>query len=93
MVFYLYKFEPPRDKTNKVSVRPPKTQINLGIRPVWSESSLSAWRKLGPLATHWAHSEDWSEWADAQADLSLRWAHSHIVGFVTRRLIYAFNPV
>ena len=51
-------FEPPRDKTNKVSVRPAETQISLGIRPVWSESSLSAWRKLGPLATHWAHSED-----------------------------------
>ena len=31
------------------------TQISLGIRPVWSESSLSAWRNLGPLATHWAH--------------------------------------
>ena len=52
------KNEPPRDKTNKVCVRPAKTQISLGIRPVWSESSLSAWRKLGPLATHWAHSED-----------------------------------
>ena len=25
--------EPPRDKTNKVSVRPAKTQISLGIRP------------------------------------------------------------
>ena len=24
----------------------------------WSKSSLSAWRKLGSLATHWAHSED-----------------------------------
>ena len=24
---------------------------------------------------------------DAQTDLSLRWAHSHFVGFVTRRLI------
>ena len=32
-----------------------KTQISLGIRPVWSESSLSAWREI---ATHWAHSED-----------------------------------
>ena len=28
------------------------------IHPVWSESSLSAWRKLGSLANHWAHSED-----------------------------------
>ena len=46
------------DQTNKMSVRPAKTQISLGIRPVWSESSLSAWRKLGSLATHEAHSED-----------------------------------
>ena len=51
-------FEPRHDKTNTVSVRPAKTQISLGIRPVWSESSLSAWRNLGPLATHWAQSED-----------------------------------
>ena len=29
----------------------------------------------------------WSDWADAQADLSLRWAHSHFVGFVMRGLI------
>ena len=50
--------EPRHDKTNKMSVRPAKTQISLGIRPVWSESSLSAWRKLGSLATHWADSED-----------------------------------
>ena len=55
--------EPPHDKTNKMTVRAAKTQISLGIRPVWSESSLSAWRKLGSLATHWAHSEypGWSE--------------------------------
>ena len=44
--------EPPRDKTNKLSVRLAKTQISLDIRPVWSEFSLSAWRKLGSLATH-----------------------------------------
>ena len=49
------------------------------IRPVWSESSLSAWRKLGFLATYWVHSENWSDWADAQADLSLCWVHSHFV--------------
>ena len=39
-------------------MRPAKTQISLGIRPVWSESTLSTWRKLGSLATHWVHSED-----------------------------------
>ena len=41
-----------------MTVLPAKTQISLGIRPVWSESSLSAWRKLGSVATHWAHSKD-----------------------------------
>ena len=58
-----------------MTVHPAKTQISLGIRPAWSESLLSTWRKLGFLATHWAHSKDWSDWVDAQADLSLRWAH------------------
>ena len=43
---------PRHDKPNKMTVRPAKAQISLGIRPVWSESSLSAWRKLGSLATH-----------------------------------------
>ena len=28
------------------------------IYPIWSEPSLSAWKKFGPLATHWAHSKD-----------------------------------
>ena len=45
-------------QANKMSVRPAKIQISLGIRPVGSESSLSAWRNLGSWATHWAHSED-----------------------------------
>ena len=33
---------PQHDKTNKMCVHPAKTQISLGIRPVWSESSLCA---------------------------------------------------
>ena len=49
-IFGLY--EPRHDKTNKMSVRPAKTQISLGIRQVWSESSLSTWRKRGSLTTH-----------------------------------------
>ena len=51
----MYVVGPPQDKK---TVRPAKTQISLGIRPVWSESSLPAWRKFGSLATPWAHSED-----------------------------------
>ena len=69
------------------------------LRSAWasaqSDQSLHCphWRKLGSLATHWAHSEDWSDWVDAQADLSLRWVHSHFVGFVMKRLkfIYIYN--
>ena len=30
--------------------------------------------------------------ADAQADIRLRWAHSHFVGFVMRRLNYVVGP-
>ena len=52
---------------------PAKTQISLGIHPVWSKSSLSAWRKLGSLATLLN--------AHAQADLSLRYAHSSFCWF------------
>ena len=39
---YPAKCEPRHDKTNKMSVRPAKTLISVGIRPVWSESLLCA---------------------------------------------------
>ena len=75
-------------KPTKWHVRPAKTHISLGICPVWSESSLCAqWVAKNPRFLH-ADSEDWSDWADAQADLSLRWAHTHFVGFVMWRLIW-----
>ena len=43
-----------------------------------------AWVLSYPLSAQRRH---WSDRADARADLSLRWAHSHFVGFVTRRLL------
>ena len=73
-----------------MSVRQAKTKFSLGIRPVWSEYSLCIqWVAKDPSFLH-ADSEDWSDWADAQADLSLRWAHTHFVGFVMSRLISLF---
>ena len=42
LFFVNLPYEPRHDKTNKVTVRPAKTQISLGIHPVWSESSLFA---------------------------------------------------
>ena len=60
------------------------------LRSAWAsihadQSSLCAqWVAKGQNFHH-ADSED--DWVDAQADLSLRWAHSHFVGFVMSRLI------
>ena len=83
---WLFVFEPPHDKTNKMTVCPAKTQISLGICPVWSDFAVhmkKAWVLSYPLS---AQRRLLIDWADAQADPSLRWAHSHFVGFVTRRL-------
>ena len=52
---------PHRDKTNKMAI--------------WSESSLSAWRKLGSLATYWAHSEDSVQTGWIPRLICLRWVH------------------
>ena len=74
--------EPGHDKTNKVSVHPAKTQISLGIRPVWSVFAvrLKKARILSyPLS---AQRRLWSGWADAKADLSFRWAHTYFVGVI-----------
>ena len=38
-----------------------------------------AWVLSYLLSAQWRR---WSDWVDAQADLSLRWAHTHLVGFV-----------
>ena len=71
-------YEPPHIKTNKITVRPAKTQISLGIRPVWLESSMCAtWVAKDPSFLH-ADSEDYDQSGRT----------SHFVGFVMRRLSY-----
>ena len=85
-------FEPRHDKTNKMTVRPAKTQISLirffAVRSMGSEGlwlSSCGQRRL------------WSDWADAQADADSEdsdqtgWITSHTVGFVMRQLI-SFRP-
>ena len=62
--------ELPHDKTNKMTVPPVKT-----------ESSLSAWRKLGSLATHSAHSEDSDQTGWMPRLIRLRWAHMPLCWF------------
>ena len=57
------------------SVCSAKTETSLGIRPVWSASlQCTQWVTEDPVFLH-ADSKDWSDWADAQADLNLHWAH------------------
>ena len=54
--------EPRHDKTNKMNVHPAKTQISLGIRPVWSEPSLcTQWVAKDPLLAHLSQRLIW--WA------------------------------
>ena len=63
----------------------PATHISLGIRPVWSEFSLSAWRKLGSWATHWAHSEDSDQTGQMPRLVWVFAGHTcHFVGIVMR---------
>ena len=47
-----------------------------------------AWVLSYPLS---AQRRLWSDWANAQADLRLRWVHTHLVGFVKSRLICVFK--
>ena len=56
--FMILRNEPLHVKTNNVAVRPAKTQISLGMCPVWSESFLCAqWVAKGPSFLH-ADSKD-----------------------------------
>ena len=69
-------------KPTKWHVRPAETQISLGIRPVRSESSLcTQWVAKDPMIPHADSEVSLSDWADAQADLSLRWAYRQFCWF------------
>ena len=67
-------------------MRPAKTQIrlggfSLGIRPVWSVFTVLSKGSLRPKLSSDGQRRLWSDWADAQADLSLRWAHTPFCWF------------
>ena len=81
-------------KPTKWSVYPAKTQISLGICPVWSVSSLCAqWAAEDPLFLY-ADSEDYDQTGRMPG---LIWVlvgcSSHFVGFVMRWLIWIINWV
>ena len=73
----------PHDKTNKMAYAPSKESDQPGYLPSLIRVFAVRMKKVWVLS----YPRLWSDWADTQADLSFRWAHSHFVGFVMRRLI------
>ena len=78
-------YEPQHGKTNNMACAPSEDSDQSGHPPslirVFVVRIKKHWVLSHPLS---AQQRLWSDWADAQADLSLRWAHSHFVGFVMR---------
>ena len=79
-------------KPTKWHVCPVQIQISLGICPVWSV--FAAYMKkvwILSLVTHWLHSEDWSNWADARPIWIFAGCTCHFVSFVMRWLIWSMS--
>ena len=81
--------EPHHDKTNKVACASSEDSDQPGHPPslirVFALHMKKACVLSYPLS---AQLRLLSDWEDVQADMSLRWAHSHFVGFDKRRLKY-----
>ena len=86
VIRFVLEYESPHDKTNKMTVRPAKTQISLP--PVWSKSSMCAQSVAKDPSFLHADSED----SDQTGRMPrLIWVFAgrtcHFVGFVMRRLM------
>ena len=70
------QFEMQHDKTNKIACAPSKDSDQPGHPPsLISVFAVRFMGSLGPSASSCGQQRLWSDWANAQADLSLRWAH------------------
>ena len=74
---YILHTESAQDKTHKMGCAPSEDS-DQPRHPPSLISSISAW-KLGLLTTHWAHSIDWSDWADARPDSSESSLDVHVI--------------
>ena len=81
-------YQPQHNKTSKMAWVPSEDSDQPGhpssLIRVFTVRMKKAWVLNYPLS---AQRRLWSDLADAQADLCLRWAHSHFVSFVMSRLI------
>ena len=85
-------------KPTQWHVRPAKTQISLGIRPVWAESSLCAQWVAKDLSFLHAYSEDSDQTGMPRLICVFAGRTCHFVGFVMRRLkhfenMHLINPL
>ena len=80
------------DKTNKMACAPSEDSDQPGHPPSLIKSLLSAWKKLGSLATHWAHSKD-SDQTGWMPRLIRVFAGRtcHFVGFVMREAMECWS--
>ena len=70
------KNEPPHDKTNKMTCAPSKDSDQPRHMPnLIRVLAVRSMGSRGPKVSSYGQGRLWSDWADAQADLSLRWAH------------------
>ena len=73
---YVLLTGPPHDKTNKMTCAPSEDSDQPGHPPslvrVFAVRMKKHWALTYPLSAQWRL---WSDWMDAQADLSLHWAH------------------
>ena len=86
---YIFIFEPAHDKTyNKTGVT--SKDSDLSVHPLSMASVLvyPSFDSLDAVEGTCDRRKLWSDCADAQADLSLRWSHKRFIGFVVRLLIY-----
>ena len=74
-VVYDSSTEPPHDKTNKMACAPSEDWDQPGYLPSLISLRCPHEESLGPYYPLSALRRLWSDWVDAQADLSLRWAH------------------
>ena len=86
--------EPPRDKAKKMACAPSEDSDQTGHPPsliiVFAVRMKKAWVLSYPLS---AQRRLWSDWADAQADLSLRWAHMPFCWFCHKAAQILFHIV
>ena len=90
-------YDPPQNKINKMTVHPAKTQISLGIRPVWSVFDIrmkKPWVLSYPLRAQRRLWSDWVIWVFAGRTvilLALSWGGSDVL--ISANCIFAYTLI